>query len=308
MSHEYVASSARELQEVTTRIAWRQWRAIGGSAASNKPWRSAVDPEALILASLFLVDQEPRFEDILFSWVEANAGLLSVQRLRNLQKDYPKEIGSRVAEFAQRTRSFMKHPRWRSLGDDADDDTRYSSPTMERATRAPLKHPATLLLRLRTAMGVGIKADALAVILGHQHPLNVREIADALSYSQVGVRAAVEDLARAGFILSIGRKPAAFSAPHGEWHGLLHLQLPSRWLPWHHWFAFVIDYITLEDRANEKELGDYALDVRVRELVARHDLFFRYSANALGAAAFHTEMGSYPSVIDALLAWAQLQE
>ncbi len=308
MSRAFVGKSARELEGITTDLAWRQWRAIGGSAASKVPWHSIVDPEALILASLFLVEREPRISDILFSWVESNAELLSVTRLKNLQKAYPSEIRSRVADFARRTRSIARHPRWKTLSEDAGDETFPALPEVRRAARVPAGHAANLLLRLRMAIGVGVKADVLAVTLGNREPITVRELGDSLSYSLVGIRNAVYDLSRAGFILPIGGTPAAFAAPQGEWRALLSLKARPRWVTWHHWFAFVIDYITWCDKVRKKDLGEYAIDVKVRELVARHDLFFRYSGHQLGVSAFQSEVGSYPEVVNSLIAWAHRQE
>jgi hypothetical protein len=161
------------------------------------------------------------------------------------------------------------------------------------------------MLRLRLAIGVGIKADVLTAALGTKHPMTVREIADGLAYTDVGVRGALDDLARAGFVHPVGRKPLAYAAPHKEWQILLNLSRPPRWLPWHHWFAFVIDYVTWLRRAARKRLGDYALDVKIRELSTRHDLFFRYFAHELDALAFQKDMGSSKAILRTLIGWAR---
>jgi hypothetical protein len=308
MSRTVAEQSAHELEEITTHLAWRQWRAIGGSAATKEPWHSIVDPEALILASLFLVDREPRITEILFSWVELNAHLLSVQRLKNLQRDYPRQIHKRVADFAGKTRTLAKHPKWRSLSDEPNSHSLAVLPETRRATRPQTTQPTNLLLRLRLAFGVGTKADVLALTLGSERPVTIREIADGLSYTLVGIRSAVYDLTSAGFIIPAGGKPAAFAAPHREWDLLLDLRIRPRWVAWHHWFAFVIDYITWSEKAATRQLGDYAIDVKIRELIARHALFFRHSAHELSAAAFHGEMGSYAGVLRSLIEWAQRQE
>ena len=70
--------------------------------------RAVVDPEALVLASLVLLDQERRLGD-----------LLSVQRMKNLTADYPEPVRAplahRVAWFATVARDVGKDLRWRSL-------------------------------------------------------------------------------------------------------------------------------------------------------------------------------------------------
>ena len=307
MSQTVAEQSASALGEITTQLAWQQWRAIGGSAATKGPWPSIVDPEALILASLFLTEREPRITDVLFSWVEQNASLLSVQRMKNLQKDYPPEVQTRVSDFAGKTQALAKHPKWQSLSDDSETPSLKSLPDVRRATHRQPRLTANLMLRLRMAFGVGTKADVMTVMLGSEQPLTIREIVDALSYTSVGIRSAVNDLDRAGFILAAGGKPAAFRAARREWMELLDLRATPCWVAWHHWFALVIDFITWSERAAENRLGEYATDVKIRELLARHALFFRQSAGELGTAAFQCEMGSYPDVLRSLVDWAHTQ-
>jgi hypothetical protein len=308
MSQAFANKSAGELEEVITKVAWQQWRAIGGSAASKERWHSIVDPEALILASLFLADREPRIEDVLLSWVEANAPLLSVQRLKNLQPAYPVEVRSRVAAFARRAKSLARHPRWSALSKEAGGDSLPALPNVRRATRVPTADAASLLLRMRMAFGVGVKADVLSMVLGSPRQVTVRDVADNLGYTVVGIRTAVHDLARAGFIVSVSDKPLAFTAPANQWRALLGLDAEPHWATWHHWFAFAIDYVAWSDKLRAKPIGDYAMDVKARELIGRHDLFYRYASQSLGAAAVRDGGGSASKALDALAAWPRQQE
>ena len=307
MSKAFVEDSAGELEAITIRLAWRQWAAIGGSAASKETWHSIVDPESLILASLFLMNREPRIHDILFSWVQVNAELLSVQHLKNLQKNYPPALRARVSDFARQARTLARHPRWSSLADEGESDARPPRWNAGRAAAPRMRNTANLMLRLRLAMGVGTKADVLTVALGSDRPLTVRQLSDNLSYTAVGVRSAVNDLSRAGFIVSASGKPAAFSAPHAEWSALLGLRERPLWVAWHLWFALVVDYLSWADTVKQKSLGDYAIDVKLRELLARHELFSRYAAHELPPVAFVSEVDDYQGRIQALIDWARRQ-
>lgn len=308
MSHAFVSNAAHELQELATEVAWRQWRAIGGSAATKERWRSIVDPEALILVSLGLAAAERRIADVLYSWVEANSTLLSVQRLKNLQRDYPAATHDRLREFGGHISALGAHPRWSSFAGAHQQHRKVDPPEVSRAIEAPTRHATSLLLRLRIAMGVSVKADVLAVALGHDHALDVREITDALSYSPAAVRGALEDLSRAGFLFAVGGEPMTFTAPHREWKELLGLEEVPRWAAWHHWFALVTDLVAWTTTAREVALSEYATDVQLRELTARHQLFFRQAAHELGRAAFQKGVGSYRGLIDSLLQWAQRQD
>ena len=51
-----------------------------------------VDPEALVLVSLGLLDHERRLGDLLHDWGARNSDLLSVQRIKNLARDYPESV------------------------------------------------------------------------------------------------------------------------------------------------------------------------------------------------------------------------
>src|SRR5579871_2660153 len=81
-----IASVRRELAQRTLSALWAQWDAIGGLASGAVMAHKIVDPEALVLTSLFFQDDEPRLRDILYAWVEVrdNAPLLSVRRMRTL--------------------------------------------------------------------------------------------------------------------------------------------------------------------------------------------------------------------------------
>jgi hypothetical protein len=254
------------------------------------------------------MDREPRIHDILFSWIRVNAELLSVQHLKNLQKDYPPTLRARVSDFARQARSLARHPRWSSLADDGESDARPPQWNAGRAAAPRMRSAANLMLRLRLAMGVGTKADVLTVMLGSDRPLSVRQLSDNLSYTAVGIRAAVNDLSRAGFVVSATGKPAAFSAPHVEWSALLGLRERPVWIAWHLWFALVVDYLAWAESVKEKSLGDYAIDVKLRELLARHELFFRYAAHELPPAAFVSEVGDYAGRIRSLIESARRQD
>ncbi len=307
MSRASAERSIRELESITTELLWRQWRAVGGSAASAEPWHSIVDPEALVLASLFVEDREPRISDILLSWVELNAPLLSVQRLKNLQKLYPREVTGRVAKFVAKARFLHKQPRWRRLSPDDDDEVAHFGSHVSRAARVSHSTGADLLLRLRSAMGVGVKPDVLTVVLGRDRPVTVRDLSELLGYTAVGTRSAVLDLSRSGFIFGVGGRPAAYSSSQKDWQSLLRLRRRPSWVGWNQWFALVVELLSLSTRARTKAIGPYAVDVGMRELVHRHAGFFRSSAHELEPTAFRLEMGDYPAAIESLVAWARHQ-
>ena len=273
------------LLESTTQIAWDQWRTLGASVTAVRAEKTLVDPEALVLISLALAAHEPRLTEVVESWVSQNAALLSVQRLRNLRRAYPPAVAEAVAALVQRTRDVVRHPRWKSLGDAAPTlpdlslasagDRGASRPRSARvrevapaarAIETPVMRSANLMLRLRLGFGVGTKADVLALTLAHRTALSARVLADLSGYTTVGIRAAMEDLARAGFVHATGRRPYAVVAADG-WESLLQLAPRPTYRHWQGLFALAARVTATIDEGHGKGLADYALAVQVREQI-----------------------------------------
>ncbi len=305
MSHAIVSRSLSELRDVAVDVLWRQWQAVGGSAASREDWHSIVDPESIVLATLFLAPREPRLTDILFSWVNLHAPLLSAQRLKNLQRDYPPEVAERVATFVAQARTLQKNPRWRSMSPLQRVHETRPEPAVRRAAAEIPHGNATLMLRLRTALGVGVKADVLAVLLGCARPHTVAELAETLGYTKVGVRAAVEDLDRAAFIFSNEGRPTAYSAPSDAWQTLLQFDRRVDWAPWHHWYALVVDLAVWYGNAERKNISDYALDVGLRDCLKKHPAFFELTSHEQIRLAPRPAVGSWEATITSIVDWAR---
>lgn len=305
MSHAIVSKSLSELRAIAVDVLWREWQAVGGSAASRESWRSIVDPEAIVLATLFLAPREPRLDDILFSWVELHAPLLSAQRLKNLQRNYPPAVAEHVAAFVAQARTLQKNPRWRSMSAPAGSHTTRPEPAVHRAAAVIPQSGATLMLRLRTALGVGVKADVLTVLLGSERPLTVAELAQTLGYTKVGVRTAVADLDRSGFIIGTEGRPTAYAAPIEAWQSLLQFDRRPIWGPWHHWFALVVDLTTWYADAERRNISDYALDVWLRDCIKRHPVFFHLTAHEQIHPASRPGVGSWEATIASLVDWGR---
>lgn len=302
--HE-VRGLAKRLRETALEVAWRQWRALGASAAvknqSARKVQSLVDPEALVLFSLLFIEDERRLADLVRDWVVLNSDLLSVQRMKNLAKDYSKavqpELTTRLELLASIAVENGKDFRWRSLmkrsGSRINTErdrvhhfgltARYSrgargaTESKTRAVRAPLTDPSALLLRLRLGLGVGVKADVLGYLLGKgEEPVPVRRITAATEYSTVSVRRAVDDLAAAGFIQALDRQPAGYRAERERWAEFLRVPATPVWLYWHQCFAFVSAFVAWADAVENRPLSAYAFGAHGRELMEQHELAFEH--------------------------------
>jgi hypothetical protein len=239
MSKTRFSSIARELHEAAAGAVWIQWQALGGQAAAPRAPAAIVDPEALVLASLWLADDEPRLRDFLYGFAEVGSRLLSVQRLKRATGSFPAGGDARVAGFAARVASFGKDPRWRNLAAAGARPAGRPGKVTPASTR--LGDPGSLMLRLRTGFGVDVRIDTLTYLIGRRGAwADVKDISEALLYAKYSVRGACEALADARLIESRTDRPVRYYADPRRWTTLLKLPHSPPWYPWVRVYAFVV--------------------------------------------------------------------
>ncbi|MEX2599025.1 MAG: hypothetical protein WD533_05140, partial [Dehalococcoidia bacterium] len=168
--------------------SWGQWVALGSMASpsASRVAESMIDPEALVLASLFFRDQERRLGDLVSWWARAGANLTSVHRLRAISAHFPARSGQDAFEQFSRLAADAGDKRW-------EDHAKASLSWVSRGEKGPselsLVYPSTLWLRLRAGFGVGAKSDAFAFVLGLRGArASVKVISMATGYSDVSIR------------------------------------------------------------------------------------------------------------------------
>jgi len=239
MSKTRFNSIARELHEAAAEAAWIQWQALGGQAAAPRAPGAIVDPEALVLASLWLADDEPRLRDFLYGFAEVGSRLLSVQRLKRATGLFPAGGDKRVAGFASWVASFGKDPRWRNLAAAGSSPPGRPGKVAPASTR--LGDPGSLMLRLRTGFGVDVRIDTLTYLIGRRGAwADVKDISEALLYAKYSVRGACEALADARLIECRTDRPVKYYVDQRRWTTLLKLDHTPAWHSWVRVYAFVI--------------------------------------------------------------------
>jgi hypothetical protein len=231
MSEKRFASIAHELQEAVTNAAWIQWQALGGQAAPPRAPGAIVDPDALVLVSLWLEDDERRLRDFLHGFAELGSRMLSVQRLKRAMGAFPP---------------------------DAPPSTRFGE-------------AGSLMLRLRTAFGVDVRTDTLAYLIGRRGAwAGVKEIADALFYAKYSVRGACEALADARLIKSHTDRPVKYYAEPERWTALLDLRDTAPWHPWVAIYAFVLRLLAWLRGPGAEVESSYVASSLAREFMREH--------------------------------------
>jgi hypothetical protein len=257
----------KQALECAVNIAWAQWGTVAGFVSRSIRVQSIIDPEALLLASLYLGSHEARLRRVTAWWAARGARLLSVQRLRNISSHYPSPVHRSMAEFALMAVEDGRDLRWRSIAGKARPKPARSKDLEATPT---LTEPPTLLLRLRLGFGVGIKADVLTFLLGRAGArATIRQIATSTGYYERAVRRAVEEMAAARLLVPARTAPASYSANPDAWSSVLELPGdPPLWRYWNENYSFVINL--LEWFAAGKDASPYLMSSRARDLMETH--------------------------------------
>lgn len=276
-----LASAASLLAEAAVEITWQQWGAIGAQTNDLRPPNQAViDPEALLLMSLPLLQHERRLGDVLASWVTLNSSLLSVQRVRNIARAFPASVQRKLTTVAALAMQDAKDLRWKSAAGTGTQplSARGNKP---RATEPVYRDAPTLMLQLRQGMGVGVKADLMTYLLScdsrGQRWTSISSMVRMLSYTPAAVRRNADDLAAARFIrrmestdaeLSASRLYLADSAP---WANMLRLgSLYQGWRDWRARFAFIADVLDTSASQSSHDASEFATNVACHDLLEKH--------------------------------------
>ena len=268
------AAIASVALEAAANAAWRQWGVLGApvSARGAEP-EAVLDPEALILLSLALREHERRLDDVLAWWADAGAPLTSVQRITTLGRRFPSSAREGIGAFA-RSALESGDKRWsRHAKEAAPLATRGKRGREPRLTRTP-----ALVLRLRAAFGVGLKADALAVLIAFDGaPLTAPALSRAAGYNAAGVRRALLEMAAAQIVKTAGSaRPAGYRVDVGGWTGLLGLDptpgsagtVRVRWRYFDQVFAFLAAVPAWA--ADASAASPYVAASRARDLYEAH--------------------------------------
>lgn len=288
--------------------AWRQWRALGATASSAKPAAAIIDPEALVLLSLTLAEEERRFWDLLSWWARVGSPLLSVQRIKNLAGAYPEAVRLKLGQFAHLAHSEGGDFRWKALAQSQHPRTIRLEKSLGKGPT--LTEPSALLFRLRGGLSVGIKADVLGFLLGMQGTwATARDITEATSYTSPAVRRALEDMAAARFLEVTRQTPAKYRVDPRGWMELLGIRgAPPAWRDWQPAFAFIAHLSEWAEGDAGLKASPYIISSRARDLFERHQSAFRRNRIAVPDPQDYPGekyLGAFEETLRALGEWMQ---
>jgi len=286
-----VSELREDLQSRLSSFLWDQWAQMGILATSSRRRRWAADPEALLLLSFEVGREEPRLFEEVLDWLYTNERLISVQRLRNLTLD---EADRRLVEAVlgwlgqNRRRPRLEAKRGTSAPEEPQPFYRNSQiPTDEpdpafsaqgflkprfeptgKSQSPDTNLPINFAFRLRLLLGIGVRAEAVRVLLTTQAPqVNVQTLAASTAYTKRNVQEAVVSLRAAGALDSweLGNEQR-FEAPRERWARFLDLEELPQHEDWPQLFtAYRLVLRWLANPANQ-DLSEYMLSSEARTL------------------------------------------
>lgn len=276
-TQQTIAELATALTVAGTQAALGQWRVLNAAPGDDPTGHAIIDPEALLLVSLWLIPREPTLEPLVHDWVARWSDLLSVQRTRNLAKGFPVAIMPALRAVAITAHERGKDFRWSPVINDnaasitADLETRSSARDARLPaglTRLPVERDALLVLRFRMAFGVGARADALAYLLARGSAWStVTEIAQATGYTTSAIRRALDRMAEAEIVMMVDDGTTRYRCDASPWATLLGLR--ETLAPWRYWlqhFTFVASVVEWADSTARRKLTGYTITEGLRSV------------------------------------------
>lgn len=213
---------------------WDQWVALGLAGHPVGPRIPfAIDPEALLLATLRFAMDEGRFRGEVLDWLSRNGGLISVQRVKNLHRDMPVAPPERLQSLSDFMRA-AGYPNWKTLATLVPDTVADAFPeSVQRGMSRPPDPARTeaFLLRMRLVFGVTARAEVVTWL--HTHDAgHAAGIARETGWFSKSVQTILNDLEQAGLLVSRieGKRKEFVRDPRTRlWHPELGEGL--RWFP-----------------------------------------------------------------------------
>jgi hypothetical protein len=313
---DQLTAFSRRLSDQLVAFAWNEWAQMGVLATPHRrsPW--AQDPEALIVCTLEVARADARLFDELIDWMLLNESLLSVRRLRAMCVDETDRslvaaalgwlarqrsrarLGSREPTAAATTLQSL----FRAEGpvSKADDDFAAAGwtrppliPSHKSSPPDPIA-PINLAFRLRQILGVGIRAEAVRVLLTTDAPrVNAQTLARSTGYAKRNVHEALAGLSKAGVVSAFTvAGEQRYKADRPAWAALLGYS-PDELPPARDWPQLLGALRRILRWSSQPELAtmsDYLRASSARDLIEgiRFDLAFAGIATDLSSSPENT--------------------
>ena len=224
----------KQVFEAVQNLLWKQWTALGvpGHIAASKS-NTVLDPEALLVFSARFARYDQRLYDLILDWLQVHSSQINIQRLKALHvkaewKDSA-SLGYMSAVTAKTDAIRWKKPAMDHLPDDPSspvalflDENGEPERYIPRQDKQALKYGfrrndridkqelsaslpktvATLLLRMRSFLGISARAETVLVLLTSPQ-CKVQDIVDRSGFTWKSIQDVLGELASGGFVSSV---------------------------------------------------------------------------------------------------------
>lgn len=241
-------------------LAWSLWTELGVAGLKRHHQNVAIAPEELILLTAALSDFDPRLRDEALDWCLQYHHLISPMRLHTLAKKYQEFIEEPFSSFATTVNSIADlRTKWPTLKKVTPLNFRPSKKSKIRDFKAP----SMLHFRLRSFLGVGARADALAFFLIEaSKEVSASDLVE-LGYSKRRLSQILNDLADAD-ILSQSQVRNQLRYTLHKKALLIRLlgNVPKKFIPWDQILAVLLPLQTLLHKIENTPIGIRVIDMR----------------------------------------------
>jgi hypothetical protein len=281
-------SSSEDYRGQLLDVAWGQWAALGVFTSVPPSDDRAVDIEALTVFTLQLAPgHDPRQLGELLDWLVVNGDLVSLRRLRTMQRHglgWTDPVEATIKWVSEHNRSLD----WRARAPTGDNRNHSSAKTEWHGPRDPvfeeygyrtaiersgrsrqvdLVMPQAFGLRLRRLMGLGCHAE-VARILACAAPMELTtdEIVRAAMYNKRNVVDVLDGLDDARLVVSRLRgRQRVYRTDPSRWEAMFALSTLPGYVNWAALFRLALRLLAfLEDPDRDKEStylrGRHAMD------------------------------------------------
>lgn len=285
----------QRLLSALTDFLWDQWVALGMAGhASGRTVSFAIDPEALLLATLRFSMEEGRFRGEVLDWLNTNGSLLSVQRIKNLNaatQIAPPEHINGLATFMAK----VGHPNWKTLDARVKPAgaTDFTTSSLRGMSQPPDPiRPECFVLRMRLLFGVNARAEVLTWLFTHAEGHAARIARDTGWFSK-SVQAILSDLELAGTLtgrIEGKRKDYSMSRSAPVWHPGFGADLG--WLTQGIFYTGIIHVLNTLEAAAAPEMSPEARSIAIRRDLAPLETAFRLAGLPALYAETHRQQGA----------------
>jgi hypothetical protein len=182
-----------QTRAILARVAWRHWTAIGVTGRIE-PATAPVDPEALIILTAGLGDEDARLRDAAIDWCVEAGYLVNGSRLTHISSGAGLGDDAGLQQFLA-TVAAAGGPVWGGR-----DVAPAPHSARGKVNLTSLAGDARLLLRLRASVGVNARADILAILLGADAAISIPDLVAATHFTRTNIDRTLAVLELAGHV------------------------------------------------------------------------------------------------------------